>query len=112
MSKRKIDETMTQARIVRAKRTKGAKAQSAGATPVKRAKPEVSKAGDKKTEPKESREDLVVFAFRLTEAERDLIHRAAGPAKASRYVRSLAVAAARGDEAGVKEILRGSKPAV
>lgn len=45
-----------------------------------------------KTVPREKREkqeDLVVFAFRLTEAERDAIHAAAGPGKASQYVRAL-----------------------
>jgi len=50
-------------------------------------------------------QDLVVFAFRLTRAERDLIHHAAGPAKASKLARSLLVAAARKDEAEVRTIL-------
>ena len=59
-------------------------------------------------EPKEKapREELCVFAFRLTPAERDAIHKAAGPAKASKFVRSLAVAAARNDEAAIKAILK------
>lgn len=56
-------------------------------------------------------EDLVVFAFRLTATERDLIHMAAGPAKASRYVRTLAVAAANGDEELVLKLLGGSAAA-
>ena len=55
-------------------------------------------------------EDLVVFAFRLTPKERDLIHKAAGPAKASRYVRTLAVAAANGDEELVMKLLGGPAP--
>jgi len=55
---------------------------------------------------KAPREELCVFAFRLTPAERDAIHKAAGPAKASKFVRSLAVAAARNDEAAVKAILK------
>jgi hypothetical protein len=55
---------------------------------------------------KEKLADLCVFAFRLTEAERDLIHKAAGPAKASKFVRTLAVAAARNDEVAVKAILK------
>ncbi len=61
------------------------------------------------TGPKEKvpREELCVFAFRLTPAERDAIHKAAGPAKASKFVRTLAVAAARNDEATVKAILKG-----
>jgi hypothetical protein len=56
----------------------------------------------KDTEPEE---DLVVFAFRLSAEERELIHRAAGPAKASRFVRTLVVAAAKRDEAAVRELL-------
>jgi len=48
-----------------------------------------------------------VFAFRLTPEERDAIHKAAGPAKASRFVRALlAVAAARNDEAAVRTIMK------
>ena len=50
-------------------------------------------------------EELVVFAFRLTEAERDAIHAAAGPARASRFVRAVAIAAARRDVAQLQSIL-------
>jgi hypothetical protein len=58
--------------------------------PAAPAQPEAAPPGD-------DSEELVVFAFRLSRAERDLIHAAAGSAKASRFVRTLAVAAARGD---------------
>ena len=51
------------------------------------------------------KEDLVVFAFRLTPAERDLIHKAAGPAKASRFVRALCLHAARGDVDTVRKMV-------
>jgi hypothetical protein len=54
---------------------------------------------------KEVEEDLVVFAFRLSAEERELIHKAAGPAKASRFVRTLVVAAAKRDEAVVRDLL-------
>ena len=50
--------------------------------------------------------DLCVFAFRLTAEERNAIHKAAGPAKASKFVRALAVAAARNDEATVEVIMK------
>ncbi len=50
-------------------------------------------------------EELVVFAFRLTEAEREAIHDAAGPARASRFVRAVALAAARHDVAQLQAIL-------
>ena len=57
-------------------------------------------------ETKAPREELCVFAFRLTEAERDAIHKAAGPAKASKFARSLLVAAATKDEAAVRAIMK------
>jgi hypothetical protein len=58
---------------------------------------------------KEPKEDLVVFAFRLKAEERDAIHAAAGPAKASKYVRALTLAASRGDEKTVLEIVKAVK---
>jgi hypothetical protein len=47
---------------------------------------------------KKANEPLVVFAFRLRAADRALIHKAAGPAKATRFVLSAALAAASGDK--------------
>jgi hypothetical protein len=57
-------------------------------------------------EAKAPREELCVFAFRLTEAERDAIHEAAGPAKASKFARNLLVAAATKDDAAVKALMK------
>ena len=57
-------------------------------------------------ETKAPREELCVFAFRLTEAERDAIHKAAGPAKASKFARAVLVAAATKDEAAVKALMK------
>ena len=59
-------------------------------------------------EPREKapKEDLMVFAFRLTKEESAAIHKAAGPGKASKFARTLLVAAARNDEAEVKAILK------
>ncbi|HOX60124.1 MAG TPA: hypothetical protein PLL30_13855 [Candidatus Krumholzibacteria bacterium] len=51
-------------------------------------------------------EELCVFAFRLTEAERDAIHKAAGPAKASKFARNLLVAAAKKDDVAVRAIMK------
>ncbi|MCH7779354.1 MAG: hypothetical protein IH848_00780 [Acidobacteria bacterium] len=51
------------------------------------------------------KEDLVVFAFRLTEAERTAIHQTAGPANASRFIRRVAVAFANEDEYAFKAVL-------
>jgi hypothetical protein len=58
---------------------------------------------------KEPKEDLVVFAFRLRAEERDAIHAAAGPAKASKYVRALTLAASKGDEKTVLDIVKAVK---
>ena len=56
-----------------------------------------------------NREDLVVFAFRLTKDEREAIHQAAGPAKASQFVRALTTAAAKGDEVTVAAMIKAVK---
>jgi len=61
------------------------------ATKLKPAKPRRS--GKDST----SGEEQVVFAFRLSRADRDRIHGAAGPAGATQFVRSAALAAATGD---------------
>jgi len=58
---------------------------------------------------KAPREPLVVFAFRLTEAQRDAIHKAAGPGKATRFVRTAALAAASGDRPALEELLTAAK---
>jgi hypothetical protein len=79
------------------------------ATPKTRKPAKVAVEAGAHDDPKKSapREELCVFAFRLTEEERDAIHKAAGPAKASKFVRTLAVAAARNDEGAVKAIMKG-----
>ncbi len=64
--------------------------------PAKAAKPKAPKELKPKKE-KVPKEPLVVFAFRLSEADRDIIHKAAGPGKATRFVRSAALAAANAD---------------
>jgi hypothetical protein len=74
--------------------------------------PKASKS--KKAEPKPKREkppkeDLVVFAIRLTEAERNVIHEAAGPRNATRFVRAVALAAAGDDESAFKRAISEAK---
>jgi hypothetical protein len=86
--------------------------------PREEQKPEVDeKAAPKETEPKrngqarqpkkpkEPKEELVVFAFRLSRDERELIHRAAGAARASRFVRAVALAAACDDRKAMDALL-------
>ncbi len=67
----------------------------------------VEATGAMESKTKAPRAELCVFAFRLTAEERDAIHRAAGSAKASKFARTLLVAAARQDETAVKAILEG-----
>ena len=62
--------------------------------------------------PKPPREELCVFAFRLTAEERDAIHQAAGPARAAKFARVLLVAAARGDDRPAREIFSEAVKAV
>jgi len=94
MSKRKTDETVTEARTPkRSKKAVVLETEAAQAQPTD-------------AKPKAPKEDLVVFAFRLKAEERDLIHKAAGAAKASRFIRTLAVAASRGDIKIVSEIVK------
>jgi hypothetical protein len=73
---------------------------------TKKTKPAPSETG----QTQDDAEELVVFAFRLTRAERDAIHAAAGSAKASSFVRRLSTAAARGDGEALQQILAGIKP--
>jgi len=63
----------------------------------KETKPKAVKEARPKKE-KAPKEPLVVFAFRLSEAARDTIHKAAGPGKATRFVLAAALAAANGDQ--------------
>ena len=60
----------------------------------------------KATKPKE---ELVVFAFRLTEAERTKIHAAAGPANASRFIRHIAIAFADEDVKAFQAVLKEAR---
>ena len=76
---------------------------------LKPAKAAVEAVGHEEPKKKAPREELCVFAFRLTTDERNAIHKAAGPAKASKFARTLLVAAARNDEPGVKAIMKANQ---
>ena len=83
-----------------AKKTTTEKKASAKKVTPKAAKPKREKA---------PREELCVFAIRLTRAERDAIHAAAGSRNATRFVRSLAVAASRDDMKGIQQVLKEAR---
>jgi len=80
----------------------------------------MSKKKTEKQEPKVAREvrpkkekaptqELVVFAFRLPATDRDLIHRAAGPAKATKFVHAAALAAANSDSKAFEKLVAQAK---
>jgi len=89
---------------------------AAAENPAKgKSKAKAPKAGKKTKEPKPKKiktanEPLVVFAFRLTAAERDQIHKAAGPGKATRLVRGAALAAANGNTKAFETLIANSSP--
>lgn len=74
-------------------------------------KPATPKASvtDAPPQPRDDSGEIVVFAIRLKRIERDEIHNAAGSAKASSFVRGLALAAARGDMKALTEIVDNVK---
>ena len=82
--------------------TKGKATKTKGTKTAKGTKP--------KTE-KPTKEELVVFAFRLAPAERDAIHKTAGPARASKFVRRVAVAFANEDEAAFRAVMKEAREA-
>lgn len=76
-----------------------------GKKPRKQKKGKSAKVSKPKTE-SAPKEPMVVFAFRLTKAQRDIIHKAAGPGKATRFVRAAALAAAEGDRSAFDQLLK------
>jgi len=78
---------------------------------TKTAKPK-KEAKAKESTPKRAKvENPVVFAFRLSEADRSRIHDAAGSAKASQFVLAATMAAVTGDVEAFKRVVetRASK---
>jgi len=75
---------------------------------IVKSEPKAAKEPKPKKE-KTPKEPLVVFAFRLSEADRDRIHKAAGPAKATKFVRAAALAAANQDSKAFDELATQAK---
>ena len=73
---------------------------------TKKATPKKATTKQKAAKPKE---DLVVFAIRLTKAERDKIHATAGPRNATHFVRTVAAAFANEDEGAFKASLKEAR---
>ncbi|MCH7779468.1 MAG: hypothetical protein IH848_01360 [Acidobacteria bacterium] len=62
-----------------------------------------------KQKPAKPKEDLVVFAIRLTQAERDKIHATAGPRNATHFVRTVTAAFANEDVKAFQAVLKEAK---
>jgi hypothetical protein len=81
----------------------------------KKAETKTAKASKtKKAEPKPKREkppkeELVVFALRMTEPERVALHKAAGPANASRVMRAVAGAFVAEDRVVFERIVEDAR---
>jgi hypothetical protein len=73
--------------------------------PAKAPKKAKSPATDEPATPPDDAGEIVVFAFRLTRTERDELHAATGSAKASRFVKAIVLAGARGDLKAVTELM-------
>ena len=58
-----------------------------------------------KREPK-PKEDLCVFALRMTPDERDRLHAATGPARATRYARAVLIAFSNGDDVTFRRLVK------
>ena len=85
------------------------KAAGSKATSKTTSKKVAAKAPAKLKAAKPPKEDLVVFAFRLTLAEREGIHKTAGPANASRFVRQVCGAFAQENEGAFRAVLKEAK---
>ena len=56
-----------------------------------------------------AKDDLCTFAIRIPVAERDALHKAAGPGKATRFVRAIVAAFANEDEAAFRTALKEAR---
>ena len=82
------------------------------ATKKKAAKKAAKKAKATAKRIRPAKEDgLVVFAHRMSLEEREAFHTAAGPAKASKVARALAVAFTNGDEAAFRALVKEAREA-
>ena len=85
------------------KKTKTTKKTAAAKPETKPARPKKEKA------PRESREGWGTFALKMPVAEREAFHKAAGPARASRFARAVLVAFATGDDAAFKAVVKEAR---
>lgn len=85
-----------------------AKMKKAAMTKAAAPKTKVAKAAKPKKE-RAPKEDLMTFAFRMTRAESAVLHKAAGPANASRVMRALAGAFVAEDRAAFEAVVEDAR---
>jgi hypothetical protein len=104
-----MSETMTENTTTTETKTKKGKAPKkpakAKAAAPKTKTPKAAKPDKPKRERKPKEENLMTFAFRMPKAESEALHKAAGPANASRTMRALADAFVREDRAVFESIV-------
>ena len=103
MTEAAIDNVPTETKTTKGKapkKTPKAKAAAPKTKPAKLAKPKREKL---------PKEDLMVFAFRLTKTESAALHKAAGPANASHVMRALAGAFVAEDRAVFESIVEDAR---
>jgi hypothetical protein len=105
-----MSETTTQ-NATETKVTKGKTPKKSAKAKAAAAKGKSSKAAKPKREraPRESREGWGTFALKMPVPEREAFHKAAGPAGASRFARTVLVAFAHEDESAFKAALAEAK---
>ena len=103
-----MSETMQTAATTETKNKKGKAQKKAAKAKAAAPKAKAAKAAKPKKE-RAPKEDLMTFAFRMTKAESVALHRAAGPANASRTMRALAAAFVAEDRAAFEAIVADAK---
>ena len=103
-----MSETMQTAATTETKNKKGKAQKKAAKAKAAAPKAKAAKAAKPKKE-RAPKEDLMTFAFRMTKAESVALHRAAGPANASRTMRALAAAFVAEDRAAFESVVEDAR---
>lgn len=98
----------TQAAATETKPSKGKAPKKSAKAKATTPKTKTAKVAKPKRE-KAPKEDLMTFAFRMTKAESVALHKAAGPANASRIMRGLAAAFVAEDRAVFESIVEDAR---
>jgi hypothetical protein len=103
-----VTETTTETAATETKATKGKPPKKTGKAKAATPKTKTPKASKPKKE-RAPKEDLMTFAFRMTKAESIALHKAAGPANASRTMRALAAAFVAEDRAVFETVVEDAR---